>query len=66
MTLGELLTECTKVRKGKAVRVFAGCLTLFKGIPAEMSVSEWVKLHKYFDCKVLDKRTVNETFVIML
>lgn len=66
MTLGELLTQCKSIRKDKTIRVFVGCMTLFNGNPAVMSMSDWVKLHPYFNCKVLNKRVINNTFVIML
>ena len=66
MTLGELLTECKNVRKNKPVRVFVGCMTLFNGNPSVMSMSDWVKLHPYFNCKVLNKKAINGTFVITL
>ena len=66
MTLGELLTKCKNTRRDKKVRVFAGCMTIFKGIPANISVRDWVKLSPYFNCKVADYRTIRNTFVITL
>lgn len=66
MTLGELLTECKNKRRDKRVRVFAGCTTLYKGIPSNMSVKDWTKLHPYFNCKVADKGMIGNTFVITL
>lgn len=66
MTLSELLTECTNKRRGKIVRVFVGCMTLYKGIPSNMSMKDWVKLSPYFDCKVADKGVIGNTFVITL
>ena len=64
MTLAELLTECQQAKTGKPVRVFTGCMTLFNGNPAVMSKGDWVKLHTYFNCKVLNKREINGIFVI--
>ena len=66
MTLGELLTECKNTRHDKVVRVFVGCMTIFKGIPSNISVRDWVKLSPYFNCKVADYRTIRNTFVITL
>ena len=66
MTLGELLTECKNTRRDKVVRVFVGCMTIFKGIPANISVRDWVKLNPYFNCKVADKGMIGSTFVITL
>lgn len=66
MTLAELLTECKNVRRGKRVRVFAGCTTIFNGNPSVISMADWVKLHPYFNCKVADKGMIGNTFVITL
>lgn len=66
MTLGELLTECKNKRSDKRVRVFAGCTTLYKGIPSNMGVKDLVKLHPYFNCNVADKGMIGNTFVITL
>lgn len=66
MTLGELLTECKNKRRGKIVRVFAGCMTLYKGIPSVITKHDWVKLHPYFDCEVLNKGVIGNTFVITI
>lgn len=66
MALSELLTQCKDTRRGKTVRVFVGCMTLFNGNPAVMSMSDWVKLYPYFNCKVFNQRTIEDTFVITL
>ena len=66
MTLGELLTYCKDKRRGKTVRVFVGCMTIFNGDPSVMSMKDWVKLHPYFNCKVADQGTIRNTFVITL
>ena len=66
MTLGELLTQCKNKRRNTPVRVFAGCTTLYNGKPHVISVSEWVKLHPYFNCKVLNCGMVNDTFVVAI
>ena len=66
MTLGELLTECKNTRRDKVVRVFVGCMTLYRGIPANMSARAWVKLSTYFNCKVANKGMIGNTFVITL
>ena len=66
MTLGELLTECKNKRHNTVVRVFVGCMTIFHGIPANVSVKDWVKLSPYFNCKVDNKGVIGDTFVITL
>ena len=66
MTLGELLTECRNVRRDKHVRVFVGCTTLFNGNPSVISVADWVKLHPYFNCRVINKGMIENTFVITI
>lgn len=66
MTLGELLTQCKDKRRGRTVRVFVGCMTIFNGNPSVMCIADWVRLHPYFNCKVLNQRMVNNTFTIML
>lgn len=66
MTLGELLTECKNTRRDKVVRVFVGCMTIFKGIPSNISARDWVNLSPYFNCKVSGCRTIGKTFVITL
>lgn len=66
MTLSELLTQCKSKRYGVPVRVFVGCSTLFNGNPSVMSVSDWVKLYPYFQCKVLNQRMINDTFTILI
>lgn len=66
MTLGELLTQCKNKRRGRTVRVFVGCTTLFNGDPSNMSVRNWVKLHPYFKCKILNQSMIGNTFVITL
>lgn len=66
MTLAELLTECKNKRRGRVVRVFVGCMTLYKGNPANISVRDWVKLSPYFNCQVADNRMIRNTYVITL
>lgn len=66
MTLGELLTECKNKRRGQFVRVFAGCMTLYKGDPSTISMEAWAKLHPYFECEVVNKGVIRNTFVITL
>lgn len=66
MSLSELLTECKNTRRNKPIRVFAGCMTLFNGNPAVISKRDWVKLHPYFNCEVVNKGVVNNTFVITI
>ena len=66
MTLAELLTECKNTRRDKIVRVFVGCMTLYKGNPSNMSMKEWIKLHPYFNCQVASKGVIRNTFVITL
>lgn len=66
MTLGELLTKCKTTRRGTFVRVFAGCMTIYKGDPSCMTIQQWTKLHPYFNCKVANKGMVRNTFVITI
>lgn len=66
MALGELLTQCKDKRRGTKVRVFVGCMAIFNGDPSNISVPEWIKLHPYFNCKVLNQRMIRNTFVITL
>ena len=66
MTLGELLTKCKKTRRGTPVRVFVGCMTLYKGNLSIISMGDWIKLHPYFNCKVADCGMIRDTFVITL
>lgn len=66
MTLGELLTYCKDKRKHKTVRVFAGCITLYKGNPSVISMSEWAKVQPYFNCKVVKHKVINDTIVITI
>lgn len=66
MTLGELLTYCKDKCKKKTVRVFAGCMTLYKGNPSAISMHEWVKLHPYFNCKVIDRKVIDNTIVVII
>lgn len=66
MTLGELLTECKNKRSDKRVRVFAGCTTLYQGIPSNMSAKAWTRLHPYFNCNVAEKGMIGNTFVITI
>lgn len=66
MTLGELLTECKKIRHNTYVRVFVGCTTLYKGTLNVISVQDWVKLSPYFNCNVSSKGMIRDTFVITL
>lgn len=63
MTLSELLN---KRNSNTIVRVFAGCMTLYNGNPSAISMGEWVKLHPYFNCKVLNKCRINNTLVITI
>lgn len=66
MTLSELLTQCKNRRRGTPVRVFVGCSTLFNGNLSVISVSDWIKLHPYFQYKVLNQRMINDTFTILI
>ena len=66
MTLAELLTECKNTRKHTPIRVFVGCMTIFNGTVSVMSLSQWIKLYPYFKCKVLNKRMINDTFVVTI
>lgn len=66
MTLGELLTQCKNVRRGRRVRVFVGCMTVYNGNLIAMNTSEWVKLSPYFNHKVFNNRMIEDTFVITL
>ena len=66
MTLAELLRQCTEVRRNTTVRVFAGCMTLYKGNPSNISAKEWTKLHPYFKCEVANKGMIGNTFVITI
>lgn len=66
MTLGELLTQCKNQSRNTPVRVFAGCVTLYNGKPHIISASEWVKLHPYFKCTVLNRRVINGTIVVAI
>lgn len=64
MTLANLLTKAKK--HGSTVRVFAGCMTLYNGKPSIISMGEWVKLHPYFKCKVLNSKVINGTIVVTI
>lgn len=66
MTLSELLSHCKEKRKHKTVRVFAGCMTLYNGNPSVISMSEWTKLHPYFNCKVFNQKIINDTIVVTI
>lgn len=66
MTLGELLTKCKDKCKNKTVRVFTGCMTVYKGNPSVISMHEWVKVHPYFNCEVLGRRIINDTIVVTI
>ena len=64
MTLANLLTKAKK--HGSTVRVFAGCMTIYKGNPSVISVSEWIKVQPYFNCKILNHKVMNDTIVITI
>lgn len=66
MTLSKLLTYCKRKCKNKTVRVFAGCMTLYNGNPSTISTHEWVKLHPYFNCKVIDRKVIGDTIVVTI
>ena len=66
MTLADFLTYCTDKCKNKTVRVFAGCMTLYNGNPSTISMHEWAKLHQYFNCKVADRKVINNTIVVTI
>lgn len=66
MTLGEFLNYCKTKCKDKTVRVFAGCMAIYKGNPSVMSIHEWVKIHPYFNCEVLDRSVINDTIVVTI
>lgn len=66
MTLGEFLTHCRTKCKHKTVRVFAGCMTIYKGNPSVIFMREWVKVQPYFHCKVLGQKIINDTIVVVI
>ena len=66
MTLGELLIQCKDKRRETKVRVFVGCMTIFNGDPSNVNIPAWIKLHPYFNCKVLNQCMIHNTFVITL
>jgi hypothetical protein len=64
MTLSALLTEFKK--RDTTIRVFVGCITAFHGKVSDMSVSQWVKLHPYFNCTIISRRMINNTLVVTI
>ena len=66
MTLADFLTYCKDKCKNKIVRVFVGCTTIYKGNPSTISMHEWVKVHPYFKCKIIDRKVINGTIVVTI
>lgn len=66
MTLDEFLKYCKTEYKGKTVRVFVGCMTIYKGSLHVIYTHKWIKVKPYLNCKVLDHKVINDTVVITI